>query len=68
MHIYKFFCVFLCVYQKKVVPLQRKNNVNILMASTRQEIIEELKQLLLTQDVAEIKDQVDHLKTQFYSI
>ena len=38
------------------------------MASTRQEIIEELKQLLLTQDVAEIKDQVDHLKTQFYSI
>ena len=38
------------------------------MASTRQEIIEELKQLLLTQDVAEIKDQVDYLKTQFYSI
>ena len=38
------------------------------MANTRQEIIEELKQLLLTQDVAEIKDQVDHLKTQFYSI
>ena len=37
------------------------------MASTRQEIIEELKQLL-EQDVVAIKDQVDHLKTRFYSI
>ena len=37
------------------------------MASTRQEIIEELKQLLQTQDVAAIKDQVDHLKTRFYA-
>ena len=38
------------------------------MASTRQEIIDELKQLLETEDVASIKEQVDHLKTQFYSI
>ena len=37
------------------------------MASTRQEIIEELKQLLQTEDVASIKDQVDHLKTRFYA-
>ena len=36
------------------------------MASTRQEIIDELKQLL-EQDAAAIKEQVDHLKTQFYS-
>ncbi len=36
------------------------------MANTRQEIIEELKQLL-EQDVMAVKDQVDHLKTQFYS-
>ena len=36
------------------------------MASTRQEIIEELKQLL-EQDVTAIKEQVDHLKTRFYS-
>ena len=38
------------------------------MASTRQEIIEELRHLLETEDVAAIKDQVDHLKTQFYSV
>ena len=37
------------------------------MASTRREIIDELKQLL-EQDVVAIKDQVDHLKTRFYSI
>ena len=37
-----------------------------IMASTRQEIIDELKQLL-EQDAAAIKEQVDHLKTQFYS-
>jgi len=36
------------------------------MASTKQEIIDELK-ALLEQDVMEIKDQVDHLKTRFYS-
>ena len=36
------------------------------MATTRQEIIDELKQLL-DQDVTSIKDQVDHLKTRFYS-
>lgn len=36
------------------------------MASTRQEIIDELKQLL-EQDVTAVKDQVDHLKTRFYS-
>ena len=37
------------------------------MASTRQEIIEELRHLLETEDVAAIKEQVDHLKTEFYS-
>ena len=37
------------------------------MASTRQDIIDELKKLLETEDVAAIKDQVDHLKTRFYS-
>ena len=36
------------------------------MASTRQEIIDELK-ALLEQDVMAVKDQVDHLKTQFYT-
>ena len=36
------------------------------MASTRQEIIEELKQLLEQENV-DIKEQVDHLKTRFYS-
>jgi hypothetical protein len=35
------------------------------MASTRQELIEELK-ALLEQDVMAIKDQVEHIKTQFY--
>ena len=38
------------------------------MASTRQEIIEELGHLLETEDVATIKDQVDHLKTRFYAM
>ena len=37
------------------------------MASTRQEIIDELKQLL-EQDVTSIKEQVDHLKTRFYTV
>ena len=37
------------------------------MASTRQEIIDELKQLLETEDVTAIKEQVEHLKTRFYS-
>ena len=37
------------------------------MASTRQEIIDELRHLLETEDVAAIKEQVDHLKTEFYS-
>ncbi|MBQ2067931.1 MAG: DUF349 domain-containing protein [Paludibacteraceae bacterium] len=36
------------------------------MANTRQEIIDELK-ALLEQDVVAIKEQVDHLKTRFYS-
>ena len=36
------------------------------MASTKQEIIEELKQLL-EQDTTAIKEQVDRLKTQFYT-
>ena len=36
------------------------------MANTRQEIIDELKGLL-EQDVTAIKEQVDHLKTRFYS-
>jgi len=38
------------------------------MANTRQEIIEELKQLLTQEDIASLKEQVDHLKTQFYSL
>ena len=38
----------------------------IIMANTRQEIIDELKGLL-EQDVTAIKEQVDHLKTQFYT-
>ena len=37
------------------------------MANTRKEIIDELK-ALLEQDVTAIKDQVDHLKTQFYTV
>lgn len=37
------------------------------MANTRQEIIEELKQLL-EQSEADIKEQVDRLKTQFYTL
>ena len=37
------------------------------MANTRQEIIEELK-ALLDQDVTAVKEQVDHLKTQFYTL
>ena len=37
------------------------------MANTRQEIIDELKQLL-EQDASTIKEQVDHLKTQFYTL
>ena len=36
------------------------------MANTREEIIEELK-ALLEQDVTAVKEQVDHLKTRFYS-
>jgi len=36
------------------------------MENTRKEIIEELKQLL-EQDVTVIKEQVDHLKTRFYT-
>ena len=35
------------------------------MASTRQELVEELKGLL-EQDVMAVKDQVEHIKTQFY--
>ena len=35
------------------------------MSSTRQQLIEELK-ALLEQDVLAVKDQVDHIKTQFY--
>lgn len=37
------------------------------MAETRQEIIEQLKQVLENEDVMAVKDQVDHLKTQFYA-
>ena len=50
------------MYAKYFVPL-RPNCV--IMASTRQELIEELK-ALLEQDVMAVKDQVDHIKTQFY--
>ena len=37
------------------------------MANTRQEIIDELKQLL-EQESVDIKEQVDRLKTQFYTV
>jgi len=37
------------------------------MASTRQEIVDELKTLLEAEDIMAVKDQVDHLKTRFYS-
>ena len=37
------------------------------MANTRQEIIDELK-ALLEQNESALKEQVDHLKTQFYTI
>ena len=37
------------------------------MASTRQNIIDELKQLLEADEITAIKDQVEHLKTRFYS-
>ena len=36
------------------------------MANNRQQLVEELKALLEQQDVTTIKEQVDHLKTQFY--
>ena len=35
------------------------------MSNNRQQLVEDLK-ALLEQDVTTIKDQVDHLKTQFY--
>lgn len=38
------------------------------MANTRKEIIDELKQVLEQDDVMGIKEQVDHLKTRFYSV
>ena len=38
------------------------------MDNTRKEIIDELKQLLEQDDVMAIKEQVDHLKTRFYSV
>ena len=47
---------------RKSVRMAQSN----IMANTRQEIIEEFKQLL-EQDVTAIKEQVDHLKTRFYS-
>ena len=37
------------------------------MASTREQLIEDLK-ALLQEDVMAVKDQVDHIKTQFYSM
>ena len=38
------------------------------MSEQRQELIEQLKGLLEVEDVMSIKDQVDHLKTQFYRV
>ena len=38
------------------------------MANTRQEIIDELKQLLEQDPTATLKEQVDRLKTQFYTV
>ena len=53
---YVIFLLYLCT---------RKGLINN-MATTRQELIEELKGLL-EQDVMAVKDQVDHIKTQFYT-
>ena len=54
---YVIFFAYLC---------SRKGLINH-MASTRQELIEELKGLL-EQDVMAVKEQVDHIKTQFYTV
>ena len=60
--------LYLCTRKTKlIVPVRAKTLRKIVMASTRQEIIDELKQLLETEDVTAIKDQVDHLKTRFYA-
>ena len=46
----------------------RRNLCIIVMANTRQEIIDELKQLLEQDPTATLKEQVDRLKTQFYTV
>ena len=45
-----------------------RNLCIIVMANTRQEIIDELKQLLEQDPTATLKEQVDRLKTQFYTV
>lgn len=52
---------------KKNSNFAAQNRYLYKMANTRQEIIDELKQLL-EQDVVAVKEQVDHLKTRFYSV
>ena len=56
---------YACICHFFVVPLQPQRLINY-MATTRQELIEELKGLL-EQDVMAVKEQVDHIKTQFYT-
>jgi len=54
-----------CIFAFFVVPLCAKLFL-LHMASTREELIEELKKLL-EQDVMTVKDQVDRIKTAFYA-
>jgi len=54
------------IYANFFVPLHPQT-LNFDMASTRQEIVDELKTLLEAEDIMAVKDQVDHLKTRFYS-
>ena len=57
---------YACICHFFVVPLHPQRLINY-MATTRQELIEELKGLL-EQDVMAVKEQVDHIKTQFYTV
>ena len=59
---------FKFAYIKKKLYLCTRNLCIIIMANTRQEIIDELKQLLESDTTATLKEQVDRLKTQFYTV
>ena len=51
--------------QRKLCVTHNVSIENRFMANNRQQLVEELK-ALLEQDVTTVKEQVDHLKTQFY--